>query len=89
MKAKFLCLEVTKFTGSKKAKLVPVYSQVGENADFAKATPSGELSITIDGGTQASDFFEPGEYYYLDFTRISELPVSNNVESKQEGVLKL
>jgi hypothetical protein len=44
-----------------------VYSQTGENADFAKATPCGNLDINIDAELPASNYFIPGKEYYLTF----------------------
>lgn len=41
------------------------YGTKGENASYAKATPSGELSMQIDESTPAHGFFEPGKEYYL------------------------
>lgn len=37
-----------------------------ENKAWAKATPGGNLSITIDN--PAAQVFEPGKHYFLDFT---------------------
>lgn len=39
-----------------------------ENASFAKYTPSGNLTINVNEGTEAFDAFEPGKEYYLDFS---------------------
>lgn len=67
VKAKFRCNSVTDFGGCKQAQLNAVYSQTGENADFAEATQSGELKIGIDKEVPASNFFKPGKEYYLTF----------------------
>lgn len=67
VKAKFTCSDVQENPNSKTANLHAVYSTEGENADFAKATPAGNLSITIDNETPASGFFEQGKDYYLTF----------------------
>jgi len=67
VKAKFRCNSVTDFGGQKQAKLSAVYSQTGENADFAKATPYGELTINIDAELPASNLFKPRVDYYLTF----------------------
>ena len=67
VKAKFRCNSVTDFGGQKQAQFTAVYSQTGENADFAQATPSGDLKINIDSGVPASNFFKPGNSYYLTF----------------------
>ena len=69
VRAKFRCDSVESFYGGlKKAKLNAVYGKEGENKDFTDATPSGNLEISIWGNMPASNFFEPGKEYYLDFT---------------------
>ena len=71
VRAKFKCYSVEEFAGgSKTAKLSAVYSANGENAQFAHATPSGTLSISIDSQTEAVEFFKAGEEYYLDFSPV-------------------
>lgn len=67
VRAKFRCYHVTDYGGMKTASLNAVYSDKGENADYAKATPAGKLEISIDSGTPAAGFFEPGKDYYLTF----------------------
>lgn len=67
VRAKFKCLSITDFGGQKQANLIAVYGKEGENADFAKATPNGNLTIGIDSGVPASQFFEPQKEYYLLF----------------------
>jgi len=67
VKAKFRCNSVEDFGSNKQAKFSAVYSEKGENADFAKATPYGDLKINIDSQVPASDFFIPGCEYYLTF----------------------
>jgi len=41
-----------------------------ENNQFAQATPSGQLTMTVDN-PNAKGFFKPGSQYYLD---IQEAP---------------
>lgn len=67
IRAKFRCNSVTDNGYGKSANLTAIYGDKGENADFAKATPSGTLNINIDKDTPASDFFEPLKDYYLVF----------------------
>lgn len=67
VKAKFKCNSVTDFGHQKKVDFTAVSGQKGDNADYAKYTPSGQLSITVDNGTNAADFFKPQEEYYLTF----------------------
>jgi hypothetical protein len=71
MRAKFKCNLVTDYGTQKQAALSAVYSTEGENADFAKATPSGELKINIDAGVPASEFFTPGKEYYITFSEVT------------------
>lgn len=65
IKAKFQCNSVTDNGYGRNASLTAVYGKEGENADYAKATPSGTLQINIDKDTKASDFFVPQKAYYL------------------------
>lgn len=51
-----------------KVRLGAVYSQTGENKDFADATPSGECWMSISDGRPAAHFFKPGKKYYVTFT---------------------
>ena len=67
VRAKFRCQSVTDYGVQKEANFSAVYSSQGENADFAKATPYGELKIRIDSEVPASQFFEPQKEYYLVF----------------------
>lgn len=52
----------------RKVFLGAVYGKEGENAGFAKATPSGECWLQIDAGMPAAEWFKPGKKYYLTFT---------------------
>lgn len=65
VRAKFKCNSIEQFVGQKQAKFSAVYSDKGENADFTKYTPSGELSILITDDSKAADQFTPGKCYYL------------------------
>lgn len=47
-----------------------VYGKDGENKDFCDATPSGECWMTISDGRPAAEFFEPGQDYYVTFTKV-------------------
>jgi len=78
VRGKFKCTSIEEFeNGWKTAKLNAVYSNTGENADFSKFTPNGNISITVTPETKAIDFYKPGKSYYIDFT---EVPAE---ESKQ------
>lgn len=68
VKAKFTCSHISENGyGGKTVNFHAVYSSDGENASFSKATPSGQLSMNIDPGTPAVDFFQHGQNYYLTF----------------------
>ena len=70
VKAKFRCNNVVDYGTQKQANLSAVYStDTKENADFTKATPYGELKINIDSEVAASEFFKPGETYFLTFEK--------------------
>lgn len=67
VKAKFSCNSITYDGYGKTVKFSAVYDKEGENADFAKATPSGMVEMRIDKDVAASEFFEPTKRYYLTF----------------------
>lgn len=67
VKAKFLCQSVTDYGKSKEIKMGAVYGKEGENADFTKYTPVGNLNIYIEKDAPASNYFNPGKEYYLTF----------------------
>jgi len=65
VRAKFTCISVTDTVPAKIVSLRPVTSGSPENKSFSKFTPAGQLDLTIDKGTEAADFFVPGEEVYL------------------------
>lgn len=72
VKAKFRCSRIEDHNfghshGSRYVFFQAVYGTAGDNADYSKATPSGELRIQIDKETPAYDTFQPGKEYYLTF----------------------
>lgn len=74
VRAKFRCNSVEDFGYSRKVKLAPVYEgPLGDNEEnkrFTKATPTGELWMTIDN-PEAGVQFEAGKEYYLDFSDVA------------------
>ncbi len=67
VRAKFKCSSKTIYEGeNKQVTLAPVTGGSEENKEFWKYSPSGEIKMTING--PASDLFEPGKEYYIDFT---------------------
>ncbi|MEA5062643.1 MAG: hypothetical protein VB054_04820 [Petrimonas sp.] len=74
VRAKFECHYIQPANGYVTVHLHAVYSNKNgeknkENESFAKATPGGSLIITIDDDTEASNLFEQGSQYYLDFVK--------------------
>lgn len=53
-------------------RLHPVYADDGPNKSWSKATPSGEIRMTITN-PEAVSFFEPGKEYFVDFTPADEI----------------
>ncbi len=45
-----------------------VYGGSAENKSFAESTPSGSITFTL-SNADVSEAFQPGETYYVDFTR--------------------
>lgn len=79
LRAKFRVSEVADLTygqgkGAERVKASTVYSDSGENADFFKASPSGDFTIQIDNPS-AWGFFQVGEDYYFDFSSAKVAPV--------------
>ncbi|HMF73449.1 MAG TPA: hypothetical protein VK616_18335 [Flavitalea sp.] len=73
VKAKFVCNSILLFQhGNKQVKLSAVYGKEGENADFAKATPYGELTMNIDLDVPAAEVFNPGDEFYVYFEKIDK-----------------
>jgi len=73
-RAKFRCNSIEDFGGiSKKVKLSAIYDPGANNEDggFTKATPWGELQMSIDNPA-ASCQFEIGKMYYLDIHQVPE-----------------
>lgn len=72
MRAKFQVRSVTKFPYSEEVNAVPVCDDgTPENEKFNKATPCGELKMSITNPT-AMGFLQPGKEYYLDFTPVEK-----------------
>ena len=70
VRAKFFCHEV-RDTPEYEQKLITLFAVTSgseENKSFSKYTPSGNVYLSISYETMASEFFEEGKEYYLDFT---------------------
>jgi len=71
IRAKFQCTYVEDHPEYEQ-KLVTFFAVTSgseENKSFSKYTPSGNLNMSISYDTQASDFFEQGKEYYLNFSK--------------------
>lgn len=63
-------------TGSTEVILTPQYDQsIEEDRRFAKATPSGTISLFIDN-PPAALYLEPGQNFYVDFTKVEDAPAT-------------
>lgn len=43
-----------------------------ENKSFARYTPAGQFTMTVDEDTPAASYFQVGKSYYLDFNETPE-----------------
>jgi len=51
-----------------------IHGTEGENADFAKATPSGACWMQLDPNVHAAKFLKPNNEYYMTFTDATPAP---------------
>jgi hypothetical protein len=70
VRSKFVCskIEDQPTYAQKVVSFYPVVSGSEENKSFAKYTPGGNAQLIISYETEASDFFEEGKEYFLDFS---------------------
>jgi hypothetical protein len=84
IRAKFLVHKAEKNDhGGQYVEATPVTTGEGDNADFAKATPSGSLSLYIDN-PDAVDFFKEGDEVYLTFQKEKDPNEGKGDEEEQE-----
>jgi hypothetical protein len=57
--------------GNEQVKLNCQYSGTPEDNSFAKATPNGNLFLSIDNEA-LHGFFQPGDEFYVDLTKIDK-----------------
>lgn len=69
-RAKMKVVEVTDNGWSDKVKLSALYSNTPEDNSYAKATPTGDISLQIDNPALRGKI-KPGQTYYVDFTEKS------------------
>lgn len=67
VKAKFKCVSTTDFGHAKRVDFMAVQGAKGEDADFTKYTPSGQLSMNMDPDAPAVEYFKVNKDYYLTF----------------------
>lgn len=73
VRAKFKCNSIEHLEGGNKTlKMYAVMDGDGENGDFNKYTPNGNIEMWVSPETKAAEYFKPGEEYYLDFTKASK-----------------
>jgi hypothetical protein len=72
VKAKFRCNSITDNGHNLSINMTAIYGSEGENKDFTKVTPSGQLNISIDKDAPAAKLFEPLKDYYLHFEKAGE-----------------
>ena len=68
VRAKFVVAEVTRTTSGEKVVLMPVTGGSKENESFFKWTPSGKIEMGIINPDIKE--FNPGDEFYVDFTKI-------------------
>ena len=70
VRAKFKVQKIAKQSwGGSEISMWPEYdSAIPEDQRYAKATPSGSLTMSVDN-PPAEEFFELGKTYYLDFSK--------------------
>lgn len=70
VRAKFVCngIQDNPQNEQKQVSFIPVIGESDENKSFSKYTPAGSVFLSISYETEASNFFEEGKEYYLDFS---------------------
>lgn len=75
VRGKFMVVEITEYSWSATARKItfrPEYdSTLPEDQKYAKSTPSGEISMTVDN-PPAIEQLKLGKKFYVDFTEVPE-----------------
>lgn len=75
VRGKFQVIKISQVNWSKDARIVELQalmdSSTEENKRFARYTPSGSITMTIDNPS-ASDYLALGKKFYVDFTEAEE-----------------
>lgn len=71
VRGKFTVSEITSYQyGSQKITLAAQYDpNLPEDQKYAKATPSGTITMTVDN-PPAAEYLEIGKSFYVDFTKV-------------------
>lgn len=67
VRAKIRINSIEKFVGQSTLKASPVTGTAGDNADYSRYTPSGQITLTISDETKAATYFEVGKEYVVTF----------------------
>ena len=71
IEARFTCNDASPNAwGGKSVAFNAVYDSKGANASFSKATPSGQILMSVDNETSAATEFERGVTYKVTFERV-------------------
>ena len=68
VRGKFSCTKTHKGEYGTEVSFWALYSNNPEDNSYAKATPSGHITMLVNN-PQAEAFFKQGEKYYLDFIK--------------------
>jgi len=69
VRAKFTVTSIARTTWGHQIKLQPVMSGSDEDKAFWKATPAGNIELTTVNDAAMEAFGNPGDKFYVDFTK--------------------
>lgn len=72
LRCKFRLIEVNKTEYGRALKLSASCEKDGDNQDWSKYTPTGELSFTVtnEAAFEKIDALKPGDHFYIDINAI-------------------
>lgn len=71
VRGKFTCTKAVDTSYGKEVSFWALYSNNPEDNQYSQATPSGQITMLV-SNPSAKDFFQAGNKYYLDFTKVEE-----------------
>lgn len=73
LRCKFKFQQVTKLDNARVVQLSASNEKDGDNEDWSKYTPCGDLTITVtnESAFEQIDQMNPGDHYYLDIKQVS------------------